>query len=75
MSEAQMSAATIVTECPHAKTYCHDNFGYWARKLLIRFGELTERRGPRFALFFCRDISTWMFGGRYSRCGERLSWL
>jgi hypothetical protein len=45
-------AVTIVTECPSRKTYCHDNFGYLARKPLIRFGVFRERRGPLFALKF-----------------------
>ena len=46
------AAVTIVTECPWPKTHCHDNFGYGARKPLIRYGEFRQRLGPPLALFF-----------------------
>jgi hypothetical protein len=52
MPDALTGAVTIVTECPARKTYCHDNFSYWVRKHLIRFGVFPERRGPLFALGF-----------------------
>jgi len=39
-----------VTRCLRAKTYCHDNLGYWARKPLIRYAVLAENRGQLFAL-------------------------
>jgi hypothetical protein len=52
LSDAVISAVTIVTECPGPKTDCHDNFGYCARKHLIRYGVSREHHGPRFALFF-----------------------
>jgi len=45
-----MSVVTIVTECARPKTYCHDNFGYCARKHLIRYGVFRERGGPWGAL-------------------------
>lgn len=43
-------AAPIVTGCPEAKTYCHDNFRYCARKHLIRYDVFREHRGPQLAL-------------------------
>jgi hypothetical protein len=47
-----MGAAAIVTGCVRPKTYCHDNFGYCARKHLIPYGVFGEYRGPRLALYF-----------------------
>jgi len=50
MIGTQISAVPIVTRCAPPKTYCHDNFGYGARKHLIRNEVFRERPGPRFAL-------------------------
>jgi hypothetical protein len=40
----------IVTVSSGSKTYCHDNFGYCARKLLIRFSAFHENVGLPCAL-------------------------
>jgi hypothetical protein len=42
----------IVTRRFRGKTDCHDNFGYCARKLLIRCATLTENVGLPCALTF-----------------------
>jgi hypothetical protein len=71
---AKKSAVPIVTRCAPPKTYCHDNFGYCARKPLIRYGVFRARRGPRFALRFAVTYALGHCGGTYSQRGERLSW-
>ena len=50
MTRGPICAVPIVTGCARPKTYCHDNFGYCARKHLIRHEVFRDRRGPRFAL-------------------------
>jgi hypothetical protein len=40
----------IVTVGSGSKTYCHDNFGYCARNLLIRFNKFRENVGLPCAL-------------------------
>jgi hypothetical protein len=41
---------TIVTGRLGPKTYCHDNFGYYWRKHLIRRSQIAGRSGPPYAL-------------------------
>jgi hypothetical protein len=50
MRRAKISVVPIVTICAPPTTYCHDNFGYCARKSLIQKGVFRIRGGPRFAL-------------------------
>lgn len=46
----------IVTEAFRAKTHCHDNFGYCARKLLIPLQSFRENVGLWCALIPCASI-------------------
>ena len=42
--------AGLSPDVPRSKTHCHDNFGYGARKHLIRCDVFSENVGPQCAL-------------------------